>query len=66
MRRPSVAELKAKMAERDYAYQQARKLSEEFHGMVEDSGLSVSELSRRLGVTRGTIYSWKKRNQQPE
>lgn len=34
--------------------------------MVEDSGLSVSELSRRLGVTRGTIYSWKKRNQQPE
>lgn len=64
MKKSSISELKAKMAERDLAYQHAHQLSDELREMIDNSGLGVSELARRLGVTRGTIYSWKRRGRR--
>lgn len=43
---------------RNAALAKARAASHDLWVLVESSDLSVSEIARELGVTRGAVYSW--------
>ena len=59
-----ITEIQAKLDERDKAYEHAHAVSAELWDLVAESGMSISEIARRLGLSRTAVQAWSRRRKK--